>query len=655
MSNSKSRHKKLNPFAFPPETNQRFNLLIIAALAFSFNVSWIFAGYFGVLTPPELIGAGPEIGTEQFYQIAFERTSDLFVQAFSAMVIPGGVIFVVIGLTQFFYRKHPAVLRRRKDLQPLSRDQDPEFYQAVHDLITLSNITPPPKIEFPKKSSTLNGQAFGLRNRYVLRLDGGLRVARTKAPEIFRGTVLHELAHIANGDIGRSYFAKELWRTVVYLIFIPSLLLIFGVFGQGLIEKLVGGLTTEEITRIFLLNLPTVLIAILQLVVTLALVYAIRASLLRVREVYADWRASVWDQQNSLAAAFTKVKEKTASRWKRIWRLHPTIKERLSLLENPRDLFKVSPELSFFAGFLLIFIVLGAIFFIFNFTTILYSSFSVTTNFIADMATKLNDSQATILFRMLLIVSQVFMVLTFFIGLVCPILVIIYLVTDTIGLQVQREIIEEMTDGQQKRKKYNHQLWRIAVWFGVGALAGLLLTPFSSLTGNFPDLIGRPGSGRLFLAIVAWAAGVVILIWLWLLYCGYTARHVLGTHTSAFPPNRARRWLNVPISGLLLMLFSPVIIAQVLLVDAVARITEINTAQPETLLLFRILYFLIGTAFIVYIGLFLVTWGSIEVRRLFVKRRCPTCKEETKQKFSVGAQCVHCGSELAKWLWVEGG
>ncbi len=134
-----------------------------------------------------------------------------------------------------------------------------------------------------RKANQASGQAFGLRGRHVVRLDDGLRLALRRTPQMFRVIALHELAHIVNRDVGRTYFAQALWSATLWLAIIPYLvvLVVYKLIGSRVALVLQGGLTDTDLQRLLATSLPSFLLLLLQLMAGAIMAYCIRASLLR--------------------------------------------------------------------------------------------------------------------------------------------------------------------------------------------------------------------------------------------------------------------------------------------------------------------------------------------------------------------------------------
>src|SRR5439155_7766392 len=116
------------------------------------------------------------------------------------------------------------------------------------------------------------GLAFGRLGRYYVALTGGLVTQFYTDRPAFRARLLHELAHLKNADVDKTYFSVAILPAFLVTAFLPFA--VVAVLGP-----------------VLELSFSTTLsVAVLSVLVIL-----IRNSVIRAREYYADVRASVWD------------------------------------------------------------------------------------------------------------------------------------------------------------------------------------------------------------------------------------------------------------------------------------------------------------------------------------------------------------------------
>jgi len=136
--------------------------------------------------------------------------------------------------------------------------------------------------------------------------------------------MLHELAHIRNADVNKTYFAVASWYAFLLAALLPFFL------------KSSWDLVSLQLWRVLVLTL---------------LVYFSRNAVLRIREIYADVRASVWDTPHgALHSVIAALPQRKESFWRTWWRVHPTPSERTLALDNPERLFDTGFWETFIAG-----------------------------------------------------------------------------------------------------------------------------------------------------------------------------------------------------------------------------------------------------------------------------------------------------------------
>jgi Zn-dependent protease with chaperone function len=605
-----------------------------------------FLKYFGYTIPVDRSPLDLELNTPANIDQEIANNSRETIQLLTQLSLPLLLSLAVLVLAFLIYRSHPARIQRRKKLTPFGPNRDPNFHHEIQQLCVVAGISPVPTVMMSQEIKGQNGQAFGLRHRYILGLRGGMRLALVKAPDSFRAIVLHELAHIANGDVGRTYFAQALWVAVILLALVPLILFftgtailepIRGVFREG-----VGGFNWLQW---LIVSIREFLLVILQVAITLAVVAAIRSSLLRVREIYADWRAATWGAGSHLSKIFSQARSSDRlSLWERIWGLHPMPQERQALLSDPTGLFQIKLDLPILVGLLL--------------AIVLDSISPLGGSALPIFGILLNTGHIMWLRLVQMTVAFGGPVLDFLVVEVGhPVLInlipfgtmfvlyfaVAYLVAGTLGIQIQRESVVALTTQSGGCGRYMHLL-RIAVLVAAGVTIGFIVSPISVSAPVVFAIGGGPARGLLnVLIIFAWSIGVAVVTWRWLVYAYYFSQLLLGQHRGSSPPQGSLRLLTFALSSLLVVLYAPLIVAQILIAGFVLG---------ESGIPFHILPIALGIAVILYPVVFGATWAIIRVRRVIITPRCPNCGEVTHHEVAVGQKCEHCGEDLALWLFV---
>ncbi len=641
MQPPSSGKARLNPFAFPAETDVRFTLLVVAGCMLVVNISIFFPHIFRaeragpVSTPVTQQTTGDVLPAEYLERTRAENLTRAR-EELQTLALPLAFVLALFLLATVIYRAHPAFIRRKRKLTPLAPGKDQTFHQEVCRLAGVAGIAPPPAIELGEGLHLQNGQAFGFPRRYMLRLDGGLRLLLRKASGTFRAIVLHELAHIANRDVARTYFAQSLWIAVVSLAFMPlAIAVAYIIIDAWLLKLLAEGVSGFDWRRLFTVQIPTLLLLIFRVGATLLLVAAIRAGLLRVREIYADGRAAMWGAADALAQILSgqAAKEGTPRRRTSLWRLHPTARERLAALAEPARLFRMTWDLPFIVGALSAFVIEGMSYVALHVAMGLPAALFAVIIGWANLGMYQPGSGGflplTLVYLLILVTMAILIAL-----ITIPFLIVAYFVSGTVGLQVQRETIAEMAVRPQSPAGYR-RLWTAAALVVLGLEVGFLLTPVSTLS---------PRSLMSAVLILPWLAGATIVTWLCLAYIRFFSKRWLGLHRGATPPKWRRRFLTLTFSGLLWAFYLPLLITRHLIVSPTLEASTVELGQ-------KFFSVTLISGLLLYLIVFSACWMLVQIERLIRTPRCPSCRQITKQRGAVGQTCEHCRQNLSAWLF----
>ena len=323
------RAARLNPFAFPSDTEFRFVLLMVAVLGSSLL---LYAAIYEALPPTReykrahdarcaLIADPTDFsGTfaERLARVAAYSECTAESDRLEAGWMLGGVV-LVLAVAGGIYWTFPRRRIRQQRLAPIDSSA-PDVADYLSAMCRETLLPAWPAFVWNPLNGARSGLAFGHLRQHYVGLTGGLvKLLFTDRPA-FRAVVLHELAHLRNADVDRTYFTVALWQA-----FLVAALLPFGV------SQLVSGRPLGEIADLSWRIVPLA-----------ALVYLTRNAVLRAREVYADVRASTWDvPRDALRRSIQALREPTQSWWTRLWRVHPDPARRVAALDDTRPLFRV--------------------------------------------------------------------------------------------------------------------------------------------------------------------------------------------------------------------------------------------------------------------------------------------------------------------------
>lgn len=235
----------------------------------------------------------------------------------------------------------PAWKRRHGRVVPLAViDHDGTIAAELAGLATtVAGLARIPRFLVDPAARSGNAVVFGSNRRPTIRLHGGLMVLRTKDPDAFRAVVLHELAHIRNGDVTVTYLTVAMWQVFLALVLLPYLVWTAVEFaiGQGLAD--------------WSIEAPGVARNVLFTVLMVALIYLARSDVLRSREIYADLAAVSWGaHEHGWSDPTTPPVRGALRRFVELWRTHPQMDLRRASLTDPAALFGVQALPLFLTG-----------------------------------------------------------------------------------------------------------------------------------------------------------------------------------------------------------------------------------------------------------------------------------------------------------------
>ncbi|HEU5104045.1 MAG TPA: M48 family metalloprotease [Roseiflexaceae bacterium] len=323
-------HPRLNPFVFPMETDSRFWLLVIAVAGASILVFSML--YNAVPANWEAFQAAEAQCKAQ--QAAAQARGDVtmgtvFAQCKMsndrerALWILGGLAILFMVASAIFFAI-PRLTMWRNNLRPLG-DKPAGLRGELAALCEAAGVRPAPS--FVQSHLFRGARAFGWRGRYCVAMGRSLANTCETNPAHFRAVMRHELAHLRNADVEKTYSTIALCAA-------------FGIVG---ILPLAIMLLDNPLALTFGMGWRVVALA--------ALVALVGASVLRARETYADLRASTWDGPDG---ALREVLGEQAAHeplgWWHPLRLHPAPKARRAAVDDTAPLFEMSMWEAFGAG-----------------------------------------------------------------------------------------------------------------------------------------------------------------------------------------------------------------------------------------------------------------------------------------------------------------
>ncbi|MEV0411464.1 M56 family metallopeptidase [Streptomyces sp. NPDC050448] len=254
-----------------------------------------------------------------------------------------GVGAVAIATAVAVYWLLPVWRTRRSKVAPLdAMDVHGGLRPLLDELVAIAGLARPPRFVVDPAASTAGAVAFGRWRRPTVCLDGGLVATSDTHRDRFRAVVLHELAHLRNGDTGVTYATIALGRVFFVLVLLP-----WAAVG---LDVLFFSSTPDARGQFAPFNTHERVLGGLIVVA----VYLTRAGILRNREIYADLMAARWGASREPwevpAAQRSGVWPRLFTRFVELWRTHPSWALRRASLTDPKALFALEALPLFLTG-----------------------------------------------------------------------------------------------------------------------------------------------------------------------------------------------------------------------------------------------------------------------------------------------------------------
>ena len=250
------------------------------------------------------------------------------------VVVPAALLVAAV-----VYRLLPAWKGRRSRLAPVERvDRDGRVRAHLAELVAEAGVGGV-RFGVDPTAVTAGAVVFGTRRRPVVRLHSGLLVLHERDYQRFRAVVLHELAHVRNGDVPITYATVAMWRVFLGGVLLPS--------AGGAVYELAG---MNWPAAWHLLSVPVY--TLIEEALIVALVYLTRADILRTRELHADLTAA--GQWNVRPAELVDACTVTSRNWltasRDVLLNHPSWQLRGRTLTAPDALFSLGAWAMFATG-----------------------------------------------------------------------------------------------------------------------------------------------------------------------------------------------------------------------------------------------------------------------------------------------------------------
>lgn len=332
---------RFNPFLFSPNTNFRFALLVLAivgsslfiyeTLFFQTFANEYFQAIQDCIQEANRLHPGETLDEVNLANQHANRCNEKDEQRQAQWILSRFVLLLVLAVV--IYLLMPIWRIWRDKLTAFSAEDDPEVMNCLTEFCQEAQLSKRPKFFLRALNPSPSGLAFGCLGRYYIVLNGGLIMQFYQSKERFKAILRHELAHLQNKDIDKTYFSLALG--IAFLL-------------AGIFPLVWGTITTLSFS-----NWAQVPRVIFSAGLFSLLVYIALASVLRSREMYADVRASVnEDSYKTLQNEFSTEAGSEYTSWRQLFRLHPTPALRRKVLQDTHLLSQMTYGEAFMTGIL---------------------------------------------------------------------------------------------------------------------------------------------------------------------------------------------------------------------------------------------------------------------------------------------------------------
>ncbi|HMQ68362.1 MAG TPA: M48 family metalloprotease [Ignavibacteria bacterium] len=628
-----SNKKILNPFALPSETDARFRLLLVAVIVISLILGNYMPLYFlpddlskDLLSPDVNFTEKNPDSPDYLKESGINMISNAL-EYFPSVIIMSFILFLTTICIAIIYRRYPGNIISEQKLISADKDETGKYRTLKEEIKNLSDRCGIESLRiYIAPEFTAGAQAFGSGDQKSIRIDNGLRLMLIKSRDKFRSVILHELGHFANRDVKKTYLSQSVWKAVLYVFAIPTFILALFTLLKNVIGKLSGGPQSDEIKNILFQSIPVFIILVLSLTAVFLTVHLLLKSILRTREFYADWRAAIEGAKESLISYFGENlnREKISSGIKVFFRWHPSLKERIDCLKDPSVLFIMKYDLCFFVGLLIPFSILSIL---------TLGKVAISLTGIISGAGQVISQNPGISFFTITISILLFIFLCFI-----PFIATSYLISSSLGIQIQRSVIFSLSSGDQKKKGIK-KLFLISLILTSGMAAGCLILPYFSVlnifvTSGFKEILLDKIPYMILTTILAFSVN-----FLWVYYVKHFTENLFSRYNKSVTPGKRNFIFNIVSSLLLSVMILPV------------AVLYFNIYSTDIELLNELLIYLLLAVPVIYLIIFILTGlilGIVNSKKI----ACNNCGKQLPQGNLIGKNCESCNSVISGWLYL---
>ncbi|MCZ7382178.1 MAG: M48 family metalloprotease [Candidatus Methanoperedens sp.] len=272
------------------------------------------------------------------------------------IVVP---IFSFIPLLIYWdYKRSPQKIIKESKLKEFDKKKYPEHQEYIEKLHGeyLSTEKKPALMVQPLDPSK-SAFTFGTKSHMFIGIPGGLIKMFRENINSFKSIFLHEMGHIVNRDVEKTYLANSTWRSLFLTLSIPlgifllyEIYLTLSIFYLGVR----AGYDMDYIISRMNFGKRVALYGgiILYFIIFLGIIYVLRNQIIRMREFYADAKVLEWEKSpETIVKTLEESGGEQYSKFELLKKFHPNINERIQILKNNSSLFNPSLWVAFSIGF----------------------------------------------------------------------------------------------------------------------------------------------------------------------------------------------------------------------------------------------------------------------------------------------------------------
>lgn len=359
----KEETMRLNPFVYISETDIRFYLLVLIGII----MPSLWASLFGVIIFSSM--GGTEI-----------------ISLFQRLLIVVLIFSFIPILIYWIYKRYPRKIIKKSKLKEFDKKRFQDHHGCIKKLYGkyLSTVKRPTLMYRFTKNPLELPFTFGTKDYMYISIPSGLIMMFRKNIGGFKSIFLHEMGHIANRDVEKTYLADSTWKSLFLTLSIPfGILLIFGIIltSSMLYYGILAGYSLDYIISRINPGRASLLYGgvILYFLIFWGIVYVLRKQIIQVREFYADAKVLEWEESpeeivktleefrgefkpkiepnlvgkciSMAKRIIPKLTEEAREKFGILTKFHPNINERIQVLKNNSTLFAPSLWVAFTIGF----------------------------------------------------------------------------------------------------------------------------------------------------------------------------------------------------------------------------------------------------------------------------------------------------------------